>query len=222
MSRYTHSLAAAALFVATAAVAGAQEQPPTRLPAATATGVAKTVTVQNDRATAVTLFVDAGRVDRAIGTVPAGAIGTLELPAWAVQGKRTVQVVARAEGEQSPAGAYVLPMAESRPLGVLVPPRGSLPTVDSVLVTLPAGTASKATVTVNNERSAPVMVYAEQGLLFVPLGEVSGKTKTTLVIPESLVTRTGEIRVFTRAGASEVATRALKLKQGDHISVIVM
>jgi hypothetical protein len=105
---------------------------------------------------------------------------------------------------------------------VLVPPRGGLPIVDSVLVTLPPGAASKATVTVNNARSAPVMVYAEQGLLFVPLGEVSAASEATLVVPESLVKRRGEIRVFTRMGAREAATKALTLKAGDHVSVIVM
>lgn len=222
MFRYTTSVIAAAIFVTSATVAGAQEQPPTRLPAATATESVRTVTVQNDRGSAVTLFVDAGRVDRAIGTVAAGEIGTLALPAWATKGKRSVQVVARAEGESGTVATYALPMTEARPLGVLVPPRGGLPTVDSVLVTLPPGAANKATVTVSNARSAPVTVYAEQGLLFVPLGEVSAKSEATLVLPETLLERRGEIRVFTRAGASDVATRALKLKAGDHISVIVM
>lgn len=222
MFRYNTSLIAAAIFVSSAAVAGAQQQPPTRLPAATATEAVKTVTVQNDRGSAVTLFVDAGRIDRAIGTVAAGEIGTLALPEWAIKGKQAVRVVARAEGESGAAATYSLPMNEARQLGVLVPPRGGLPIVDSVLVTLPPGAAGKATVTVNNARSAPVMVYAEQGLLFVPLGEVSAASEATLVVPESLVKRRGEIRVFTRVGAREAATKALTLKAGDHLSVIVM
>jgi hypothetical protein len=222
MFRYTSFVIASAIFVFSATVASAQQQPATRLPAATATETVKTVTVQNDRASAVTLFVDVGRVDRAIGTIAAGEIGTIALPEWATKGKRAVQVVARAQGESGEAATYTLPMNESRPLGVLVPPRGGVPTVDSVLVTLPAGAANKATVTVNNTRSTPVTVYAEQGLLFVPLGEVSARSEATLVMPETLLKRSGEIRVFTRAGASDVATRALKLKAGDHVSVIVM
>ncbi len=222
MSRYTQSLAAALLVVASAAVAGAQEQPPARLPATTVTTGAKAVTVQNDRASAVTLFVESGRVDRAIGTVAPGETGTLALPAWATKGKRTVTVVARAEGEQLPAAQYALPMTEARPLGVLVPPRGGLPFGDSVLVTLPPGAAGKATVTVDNARDAAATVYAEQGLLFVPLGEVAAGSSSTLVLPESLTARRGDIRVFTRTGAKEAATRTLTLKAGDHVSVIVM
>ncbi len=222
MSRYITLLAAAATFVAGASVAGAQEQPPTKLPAATTVGAAKSVTVQNDRASAVTLYLDAGRLERAIGTVAPGAVTTLELPAWAVKGQRTAKLVARAEGEQLVAATYALPLYESVPLGVLVPPRGGVPRVDSVLVTVPAGAADKALVTVTNERTTPVQVFAEQGLLFVALGEVAAKSEGTLVLPESLTARKGAIRVFTRSGVKEQATKALDLKNGDRVSVIVM
>jgi len=222
MSRHMLVLASTVTLLAGASVAGAQEQPPTQLPAAKVVGAAKSVTVQNDRGRAVTLYLEAGRLDRAIGTVAPGAISTLELPAWAVQGERTVKLVARAEGEQLVAAEYTLPLTETRPLGVLVPPRGGLPFGDSILVTVPRGMANNATVTVNNERDGTVTVYAEQGLLFVPLGEVAAKSEETLVIPESLLQRRGEIRVFTRAGTREVATTGLTLKQGDRVSVIVM
>lgn len=105
---------------------------------------------------------------------------------------------------------------------MLVPPRGGVPRVDSVLVSVPSGTADKALVTVTNERTTPVQVFAEQGLLFVALGEVAAKSEGTLVLPESLTARKGAIRVFTRSGVKEQATKALDLKNGDRVSVIVM
>jgi hypothetical protein len=149
-------------------------------------------------------------------------VATLELPGWAVQGQRTARLVARAEGEQLVAAEYTLPLTEARPLGLLVPPRGGLPLGDSVLVTLPRGSADKATVSVTNARSSSVTVYAEQGLLFVPIGEVPANSQGTLVIPESLVQRKDAIRVFARTGAKELVTQELTLKQGDRVSVIVM
>jgi hypothetical protein len=139
-----------------------------------------------------------------------------------VKGQRTATLVARAEGEQLVAASYALPLDESVPVGVIVPPRGGVPRVDSVLVTVPAGAADKATVTVTNARSSSVKVFAEQGLMFVPLGEVDAKSQGTLVLPEHMTARKGAIRVFTRAGGSEQATKALDLKNGDRISVIVM
>jgi hypothetical protein len=222
MSRHIVLMASAVVLMAGASVAGAQEQPPTPLPAAKVIGAAKSVTVQNDRGRSVTLYLEAGRLDRAIGTVAPGATTTLELPAWVVQGQRSVKLVARAEGEQLAAAEYSLPLTETRPLGVLVPPRGGLPFGDSMLVTVPRGMANEATVTVNNERDGTVTVYAEQGLLFVPLGEVSARSEATLVMPESLLQRRGAIRVFTRAGTREMATAGLTIRQGDRVSLIVM
>jgi hypothetical protein len=221
MIRYASSLAAAAVLVLSASVAGAQDKP-TELPATTVTTGARSVTVQNDRHSAVTFYIDAGKIDRPIGTVAAGEVSTLALPEWALKGQRTVKLVARAEGEQLPVAEYALPMSESREIGVLVPPRGGVPLGDSALVALPAGTADQRTVTVKNERNGIVTVFAEQGLMFVPLGEVAPKSSATLVVPESLRARQGEIRVFMRAGAREMATRGLKLNPGDHVSVIVM
>ncbi len=209
-----------------AAVAGAQvtQQPPTRLPAATIVGEnARLITVQNDRHTAVTLFIDAGRVDRAIGTIEPGAVASLELPEWALRGQRSVKVVARAERENKAVATYSLPVNEGRQLGLLVPPKGGLPAGDSLVVTLPKGSANAATVTVSNQRNQPVAVYAEKGLMFVRLGDVAANQQGTLVVPTSLTKTKGELRVFARPeGAASISTKGLRVEQGDHIAVIVM
>jgi len=223
--RYSFLLAAAALGLATS-TAGAQggTQPPTRLPASTVTAAeGRSVTVQNDRAETVRFFVDAGKVERAIGAVPAGATEQLELPSWAIKGKRTIAVLAYAEGIAYPVAAYEVPVADSKLLGLLVPPANGLPMNDSVLVQLPAGMANAATVTIENARALPVTVYAEQGLRFVRLGEVAANQQGTLALPESLISSKEAVRIFARpAGAAERATQPLKLREGDHVSVIVM
>jgi hypothetical protein len=226
MFRYATRLVSAVALMGSAAVAQAQvtPQPPTRLPASKVVGDSlKAVTVQNDRHTAVTLYLEAGRVDRALGTVPAGAVSTVELPSWALLGQRTVTVVARADGEPNAVATYTLPVNEQRRLGLLVPPSAGLPAGDSILVSVPKGIGSAATVTVDNARDQVVAVYAEQGLRFVKLGEVDPKQQATLPLPASMVESREAVRVFARpAGATERATQALRLKEGDRIAVIVM
>lgn len=222
--RYTTFMAAALLGLAS--VAGAQEttQPPARLiPNKITADSSKAITVQNDRREAVRLYVESGRADRALGLVDAHSTATLELPAWAVNGKRSITVLALAEGNARPIARYEVAVAESRRLGLLVPPAEGLPIGDSVLVTLPKGVGSAATVTVENARPQAVTVFAEQGLRFVRLGDVAGGQQGTLALPKSLLSGKGEVRVFARpAGAAERSTQPLKLREGDHIAVIVM
>lgn len=226
MSRYSTALVTAFALTLSVSVAHAQDtqQRPARLPASKVVGdTMKAVTVQNDRQTAVTLYVDAGRVDRAIGTVEAGATSRLALPTWALTGQRAVRLVARTGDSAKEIASYSLPVNESRQLGLLIPPANGLPAGDSVLVALPQGTASQATVTVSNEQDRAVTVYAEQGLLLVKLGEVAAKQQATMVLPSMLTKNTGELRVFARpAGAQAVSTKGLRVEQGDHIAVIVM
>ena len=221
--RYSFLLAAAALGLAS--TAGAQQtQPPTRLPAAKITASeGKSVTVQNDRREAVRFYVESGKAERNIGTVGGGATEQLALPTWAIKGKKTISVLAYAEGISHPIAAYEVPVADSKLLGLLVPPAEGLPLADSVVVRLPAGVGSAATVTVTNERAQTVEVFAEQGLRFVRLGEVAANEQGTLVLPKSLLSSQESLRIFARpAGATERSTATLKLREGDHVSVIVM
>ncbi len=221
MRRYVYFLAAA--LVGTTATASAQTQPPARLPATKVVGDSlKALTVQNDRHTAVTVYVEAGRSERALGTVSANSVGTLELPSWALTGQSTLKLFAKAEGEGNLVARYAMPVNDSR-FGLLVPPAKGLPRTDSVVISRPTSAGTAATVTIDNERDRPVTVYAEQGLVFVRLGEVAANTQSTLVVPTSITRSKGEVRVFARPqGAQQLSTKALKLKEGDNIAVIVM
>lgn len=221
--RYSFLLAAAALGLATSA--GAQEtQPPTRLPASKVTAKeGRTVTVQNDRREAVRFMVEAGRAERSLGTVPAGVTEQLQLPTWAIRGKQSVSVVAYPEGSSVAIATYEVPIAESRMLGLLVPPADGLPMADSALVLLPQGIGTAATVTIDNARPTPVTVFAEQGFRFVRLGEVAANEQGTLALPKALLSGKDGVRIFARpVGAAERSTQTLKLREGDHVSVIMM
>jgi hypothetical protein len=222
--RYTPMLAAALLGLAS--VAGAQEttQPPARLPATTITAAnANAVTVQNDRHETVRFYLESGRADKVIGTVAANSTEQLQLPSWAVAGKRSITVLAVAEASTRPIARYEIALDRSRVLGLLVPPAEGLPRTDSILINLPKGIGSAATVTIDNARSQPVTVFAEQGLRFVRLGDVAANQQGTLALPKTLLSGKDGVRIFARpVGAAERSTQALKLREGDHISVIVM
>lgn len=221
--RYSLLLAAAALGLAGSA--GAQEtQPPTRLPATTITaGEGKTLTVQNDRREAVRFVVENGRIDHVVGTVGANSTESIQLPMWMTKGKRTVSVLAYAEGSSTSIAKYSVAVADGRMLGLLVPPAEGLPLGDSILVHLPKGIGSAATVTIANARPQPVTVFAEQGFRFVRLGEVAANQQGTLALPKALLSGKDGVRIFARpVGAAERSTQALKLREGDHVSVIVM
>lgn len=222
--RYSTMFVAALVGLGT--VAGAQEttQPPARLPATKVTAdEGKAVTVQNDRREAVRFVVEAGRSERSLGSVGPNSTETLPLPTWAVEGKRSIAVLAVAEASRQVIARYEVPVVAGQMLGLLVPPAEGLPTGDSLMISLPAGVGSAATVTIDNARREPVTVFAEQGLRFVRLGEIAANQRETLVLPKAMRSSAGTVRIFARpAGAAERSTPSLKLGEGDHVAVIVM
>lgn len=216
------TMSSVSLQAQSAAASGAQ--PPARLPATTVIGAStKSVTVQNDRQTAVSMYLDVGRVDLLIGTIDAGAVATIALPDAAIRGQRQVKLVARTDADAKAIASYTIATNDPRQLGLLIPPANGLPNTDSLVVSLPKGEVAAATVTIANERNGSVSVFAEQGLLFVKLGEVGAKQQETLLLPAYITKSKTPVRVFARPdGASSISTKAMKLEQGDHIAVIVM
>lgn len=205
-------------------VAAAQDpQPPRRLPTATVPGdAANVLTVQNDRATAVTVYSKAGRFDRRLGVVAAGQVARIALPVWATTGANTLQVFARADGEDNDLVAQSFPLRGANRFGLLVPPRGGVTPSNDIVVTMNADQLASTTVTVNNDRDRAVTVFAEQGLYSVRLGEVKAGTQATLKVPASLLSRENTMRVFVRpTGGPDLATQTLTFKKGEHIGVRV-
>jgi hypothetical protein len=200
-----------------------QAQPPTRLPVTRVIGdTMKLVTVQNDRSTPVTVYLESAGFDRRLGVVAAGEVATLPLPAWAVNGRRTVRLLARPEGSGVSVATPFFAVSGVVRVGLLVPPSG-IASIDSVPVPLTAEERASTTITIDNPRNKPMTVFAEQGLRSVRLGEVPANTQATLSFPKDLIARGDAIRVFVRpVGGMDVATRALNLKTGDHIAVEIV
>lgn len=221
-----HRMLMVAALVGLASAAGAQEthQPPTRLPASKVTAEeGKAVMVQNDRHEAIRFYVESGNLDQLVGSVAPNATAQLQLPAWAADRKRSLRMFAVSEATAQLIARYEVSARTGEMIGLLVPPAAGLPRSDSLLITLPRGIGSAATVTIANERSQPVTVFAEQGLRYVRIGEVAANQQGTLPLPKSILSGKDGVRIFARpVGAPARSTQALTLKEGDHISVIVM
>lgn len=220
--RYLTLLAVGLATLSTEAAAQ-QTQPPTRLPVARVIGDSmKLVTVQNDRATPVTVYLEAAGIDRRLGTVAAGEVATLQLPAWAVNGRSTVRLLARPEGAGFSVATPAFTVSGAVRVGLLVPPNG-VASIDSVPVPLTAEERASTTITIDNPRNKPMTVFAEQGVRSVRLGEVPANTQATLTFPKDLIKRGDAIRVFVRpSNGTMVSTKALNLKTGDHIAVEIV
>jgi hypothetical protein len=199
-------------------------QPPTRLPVARVIGdTMRIVTVQNDRAVPVTVYLERGSLERRLGVVAAGSVGTLSLPAWAVRGRSSVRLLARPESGGFHLATTSFALTGAVRIGLLVPPGAGYASIDSVPVPLTAEERASTTITIDNPRDRAMTVFAEQGVRLVRLGEVPANTQATLRFPKDLIRRGNDIRVFVRpAGGTEVATRALSLKTGDHIAMEIV
>lgn len=217
------TLLALGLVTLTSVAAAQGTQPPTRLPAARVLGdTTNIVTVQNDRASAVTVYMENGAFDRRIGVVAAGKTVTLPLPAWAVNGRTTLKLFARADGEAGDLTTQSFDLKGVKRIGMLIPPSGGIADCDSIPVTLSPDELASTTLTIDNQRDKPMTVYAEQGNYSIRLGDVKAGEKATLRFPKSIIRKDNTIRVFARpAGSLDLSTRALALRSGDHIAMVI-
>lgn len=82
-----------------------------------------TITVQNNRAVPVTVFVERGDFDTRIGTVPANQELTLMVPEWLAREKPSAQIFVHPEGEGD-LESWTLDLAPGAHLFVKVPTGG--------------------------------------------------------------------------------------------------
>jgi len=98
----------------------------------------------------------------------------------------------------------------------------------AALASIPAGPASAqqnklapATVTVENTRDVPAVVYAQSDGFDIRLGSVPGHGKQTLQLPEFLE-GVGEVQVFVHPeGGFDMASGELLVKPGENLDVLV-
>ena len=109
---------------------------------------------------------------------------------------------------------------------MVVPRSGDMrlpPPRDTMTAVIPPEDLADATLTVDNPRSEPVTVLAEQdGSIDVRLGEVPAHARATLRFPKSVVLPDGSIRVFVHPeGGSDLASETLQVRQGEHLGLRV-
>ena len=185
---------------------------------------ANTVTVQNDRDVPVTVYMEYGQFDRRLGFVPAFQTATLPLPAWAVQGRESIQLFAHPEGEAEDLATQEFSLQPPGRLGMIVPPRGGFPSTPSGTMTavIPPEELADATLTVDNPRAMAVTVFAEQGPFDVRLGQVPAHSRATLRFPKSVVLPDESIEIFVHPERGfDLSSDMLQVRRGEHLGLRV-
>jgi hypothetical protein len=207
----------------------APAQNPAELPPAVVTETAiNAVTVQNERNVPVTIYLETGTFDRRLGIVPALGRKTLPLPAWAVEGRTTARVFARAEDDIADMVTERFTLAPPGRFQMIVPTRTAMNTImqgeptDTMTAVIPPEHLADATLTVDNPRDVPVTVFAEQGTFDVRLGQVPAHGTATLRFPRSVVLPDQSVQLFVHPERGfDLASESLQVRPGEHLGLRV-
>jgi hypothetical protein len=184
---------------------------------------ANTVTVQNDRWTAVTIYLVNGSIDRRLGVVEGFSDATLPLPSWAVRSRATVRLVARSANPTLDVATGDIELQAPARIGIVIPAMEVAMThADTMSVMLSPDDAGHATITVDNPGSMPVNVFGANGAFEVRMGQVAARSRATLRFPSALVTTSNSVTVVVRPRSGlELASDKLHVRVGDHLALRV-
>lgn len=187
-----------------------------------AQGVA--VTVQNNRAVPVTVFLEYGVFDRRLGEVAARSTAALVIPAWVVDEHPTAELFVHPEGELD-LSSQELDLRHGQRLGLVVPEHGDMmpsPAREEMRAVLPPEELHETTLTVQNDRAEEITVYVERGPFDVRLGRVAGHATATLTIPLSVVDTDETIDVFVHPEhGMDLEAQTVHLRKGEHAGLRV-
>jgi hypothetical protein len=178
------------------------------------------VAVDNTRDVAVVVYLDREPLDVRLGSVKPHTTGVLPLPAYLADGQ-AVRIFVHPEGGEDLASQDVT-IRRGETLNVLVPTNevGYLPPPPPVSISNPGVGAT--TVTVDNLRSGPVVVFIERGDFDMRIGEAPANQETTLAIPESLTRDNPSIEIFVHPEhGTDLNSQHFQLKHGAHLLVKV-
>lgn len=181
------------------------------------------VTVQNDRSVPTTVYLEYGRFDRRLGVVPPMQTAILPLPAWALEGRTSIQLFAHPEGEEDLA-TQEFTVKPSERLAMVVPARGDMSATSHsrMRAVIPPEELSDATVTVDNPRDKPVTVFAEQGEFDARLGVVPAKGRATLAFPKAVILPSESVKIFVHPDKGfDLASQMLEVRAGAHLGIRV-
>ena len=216
----THTAILLLGLTALAQVAPAQAQ--TARLAADSDTASNTVTVQNDRSTPVTIYLEYGRFDRRLGIVPALHTQKLPIPRTLV-GQESVRLFAHPEGAAEDLASQEFELRPPARIGMIVPPQGGfVHHAHHMRAVIPPEEMAVATITVDNPRSVPVTVFAEHGEFDVRLGEVSANSRATLSFPKSVVGPGESIEIFVHPeGGEDLGSTTMQVREGEHLGLRV-
>jgi aromatic ring-cleaving dioxygenase len=183
-----------------------------------------TIEVQNDRNVPVTVFLERGDFDVRVGTVGPLQTANLPLDPWMIQ-HDAVQLFVHPEGQQDLA-SHVFDVRKGDHIGLIVPQssNGFLPQPEPARMTteLPSGDAAATTLTVRNDRSKPVVVYADHGDFDRRLGTVPASATATLKLPDWLVLESEDLAIIVHPeGGLDLESQYLKVRLHEHLGLRV-
>jgi hypothetical protein len=219
-------LISAVVFGCVALPASAAAQEPAKLPPTKIIDTAmNAVVVQNDRNAAVTVYLETGNLDRRLGTVAAHGTKSLALPAWVVNSRASVRFFAHAEDAP---GNLATPQITLRPpgrIGMRIPTVASLgtPAAPNVMMaTIAPEDQDHATLTVDNPRDVPCVVFAEAGVSSVKLGVAQPGERVTLRLPKAVINPFNPVLIYVRPqGGFDFRSPAVSIRPGQHLGVRV-
>ncbi|HEX4934898.1 MAG TPA: hypothetical protein VFV33_17030 [Gemmatimonadaceae bacterium] len=201
----------------------AEAQVPQKLPPTVTVDTLNSVTVQNNRKTAVAVYLEYGRFDRLLGVVPPLGTGMLRLPEYAVSGRQAVRLFAHPNGEVNDLSSQQLWLKPPARLSFVIPAAGDMPSGDKEGMTevIAPEQLDEATLTVENPRGVQCTVFAAQGSFLVRLGVAPPKGRETVQFPVSVLNDRSLEIVLHPEGGQRLASQLLVVKKGDHLGLRV-
>ena len=181
---------------------------------------APTVTVDNTREVPVVVYLERGRFDTRLGMVDARTKATLQLPRYLEDGQ-AVTIFVHPEGGQD-LSANDLTVKNGGNLDIYVPANdaGYVPPPAPEVIANPG--EGSTTITVQNERDRPVVVFLERGEFDTRIGTAPANEEVTLQVPRSLIEERPDVEIFVHPeGGEDLASQFFQLSPGAHLVVKV-
>lgn len=179
-----------------------------------------TVTVDNARAVPVVVYLERGEFDTRLGTVPAHAKQSLDLPRYAVE-EGSVRIFVHPEGGFDLA-TQDLTLSKGGNVDVYVPTNevGYLPPPPPEMIPNPG--AGTTTVTVKNDRAEPVTLFLERGEFDMRIGVTPANQERTFELPEWLAMERASVELFVHPERGhDMGSQHFELTKGAHLLVKV-
>lgn len=182
-----------------------------------------TVTVDNTRDVPVVVYLERGQFDRRLGMVGARSTGVLPLPGWLENGEKIRFTV-------HPEGQFDLTTEDQHKVRVghsiyLFVPRNDVGFVASrtpAPATIPNPGVDAATVTVDNARSHPVVVFLENGDFDTRIGTVGPHSDETFSLPKALTEDRPTVDIFVHVeGGQDLHSETFAIAKRAHLMVKV-